>query len=490
MRNRILLSLTAVCVLLCVLLASSACGKVTDNTLSDDTKNESETQTYSYPTETEEGESSADKTNRRLPSVPEEMWEHVYLSGRDMGSCLKFCGRAAFLCVFVTDDESTWTDAEMDAAKLEFDKAAELISSEAARYGAEAEAVLTYAEGKVEDPDAALWIDLLLENAGYKSESWAREKVARDALAANGAVVLCYNNKDRSNAHVGLSQSDVELVNLYECDSYTFVHEALHLFGAVDFYYPDEVNEASKRILGDTIMREDVETVDSFTAYLVGWTDQISDKSLEFLKETAHITYDEWVEANKNETYTGYVENKQYDGYVYTGELKNGVKYGKGKITWDSGNVYEGDFVYGQPHGKGTLNWANGDVYVGDFTDGEITGKGTISLAESGSVYTGDFKDGTSHGYGVFTTSSGTVYEGEFVDGKENGKGRLTFAYGDIYEGDFVDGKMHGYGVYRWANGNVYEGDFENSNMNGSGTLTYSDGSFVSGTWSNGELVG
>ena len=94
-----------------------------------------------------------------------------------------------------------------------------------------------------------------------------------------------------------------------------------------DFYYPDEVNEASKRILGDTIMREDVETVDSFTAYLVGWTDQISDKSLEFLRETAHITYEEWVEANKNETYTGYVENKQYDGYVYTGELKNGVKY-------------------------------------------------------------------------------------------------------------------------------------------------------------------
>ncbi len=488
MHKRTILRITAILITLCVLFALSACGKVTEIDVSTETETMSETQTYSSAADTEV-ESIDVNTNRRLPSIPEELWDHVYLSCRDMGSCLKFCGRAAFLCVFVTDEESTWTEAEMDAAKLEFEKAAAFISFEAARYGAEAEAVLTYAEGKVEDPDAALWVDLLLEDAGYKSESWAREKVARDALAANGAVVLCYNNKDRSNAHVGISQSDVELVNLYECDSYTFVHETLHLFGAVDFYYPDEVKEMSKRILGDTIMREDVETVDSFTAYLVGWTDQISDEALEFLRETEYLTWDIIDEAHEYETYTGYVENRQYENYVYTGYLKNGVIDGKGKLVFDSGNVYEGDLVYGERHGYGTFTWTDGNVYEGEFTNDEITGKGTFSFA-NGNVYEGDFVNGSFSGFGIFTESTETVYEGEFTDGRQHGNGKLTFATGNVYEGEFVDGVISGYGVYRWTNGNVYEGNFENNTMNGYGTFTYSDGSVYSGTWSNGDFIG
>lgn len=487
MNKRMMLN-SAVIITLFLLFVLSACGKVTEIDAPSDTGTITEKQTYSSTADTEI-ESSAANTNRRLPSVPEEMWEHVYLSGRDIGSCLKFCGRAAFLCVFVTDDESTWTKEEMDAAKLEFDKAAAFISSEAARYGAEAEIVLTYTEGKVEDPDAALWVDLLLENAGYKSESWAREKVARDALAANGAVVLCYNNKDRSNAHVGLSQSAVERVNLYECDSYTFVHETLHLFGAMDFYYPDEVKEASIRILGDTIMREDVETVDSFTAYLVGWTDQVSEVALEFLRETEYLTWDILNEAHEYETYTGYVENRRYDNCIYTGYLKNGVADGKGKFMLDSGNVYEGDIVYGERHGHGTFTWTDGAVYEGEFTNDAITGTGTLFLA-NGDTYEGDFVDGVFSGHGTLTWTDGAVYEGEFTEGRQHGRGKLTYNNGDVYEGEFVDGGMNGYGAYRWTNGNVYEGNFENNSMNGTGTLTYADGSVVTGTWENGKHVG
>ncbi|MBR5447015.1 MAG: hypothetical protein IKV40_01185 [Clostridia bacterium] len=483
-KTRIMLRAAVVTVMLFCMILLTACGA--ENNENDSVITDTDTEVNeSASAETE----AVANTNYRLPSVPEDMWEHVYLSGRDIGTCLKLNGRNAFLCVFVDCEDEKWTAEDMDAAKAEFEKAGDLISSEAARYGAEAEAVFTYVGGTVTDPDAYFWLDILLEDAGYKSESWAREKVARDALAANGAVVVCFNSKDRSHALVGSTESSTERVTLYEYDDHTIAHEILHLFGAEDFYYPDEVKETADRILGDSIMSGNTLVVDPLTAYLVGWTDLLSDNALEFLEETAHITYEEWLDANKTENYTGYVENKQYDGHVYTGELKNGVKYGKGRLTFDSGNVYEGDFVYGQPHGKGTLIWTNGDVYVGDFTDGAITGKGTISIASSGSVYTGDFKDGNLHGYGVFTSLSGTVYEGEFVDGKENGKGRLTFGYGDCYEGDFVDGNMHGYGVYRWVNGDVYEGYFENSKMYGSGTLTYSDGTSVSGTWSNGELI-
>lgn len=486
---RVILRLAALLIAFCSMITLSACTDTANVGSEKETVANTRPQTETAETTAETLEIKPTKTNRRLPSIPEEMWEHVYLSGRDMGTCLKFCGRAAFLCVFVTDDESTWTDAEKDAAKLEFDKAADIISSEAARYGGEAEAVFSYAEGTVGDYNDAFWLDLLLEDAGYKSESWAREKVSRDALAANGAVVLCYNSKDRSNAHVGLAQSDVERVNLYECDSYTFVHEALHLFGAVDFYYPDEVKEMSERILGDSIMREDVATVDSFTAYLVGWTDQMSDEALSFLRRTDYLTWDIINEANEYETYTGYVENRQYENYVYSGYLKNGVIDGKGKLTFDSANVYEGDLVYGEKHGYGTFTWADGNVYEGQFTNDEMTGKGTLSFV-NGDVYEGDFVSGIFSGHGIFTESTGTVYDGEFTNGRQNGKCKITFSTGNVFEGTVENGIITGYGIYRWTNGDVYEGYFENNKMNGTGTITYADGSVVTGTWENGNYIG
>ena len=138
------------------------------------------------------------------------------------------------------------------------------------------------------------------------------------------------------------------------------------------------------------------------------------------------------------------VETIQYsDGCIYTGEVVNGKRHGKGRITWPSGDIYEGDWKDDKCTGKGKYTWPNGDVY-----------------------------------------------EGDFVADKFTGKGKKVWANGDIYEGDWKGDKRTGKGKYTWPNGNVYEGDWRDDKRTGTGTYTYADGRIKSGRWKDGKFLG
>ena len=92
------------------------------------------------------------------------------------------------------------------------------------------------------------------------------------------------------------------------------------------------------------------------------------------------------------------VETIRYDdGCVYTGQVVNGKRNGKGTMTWPNGDVYEGDFVDDIRTGKGKYIWGKdsewaGDIYVGDFVDDKLNGIGTYTHAD-GRVKSGCWKD-------------------------------------------------------------------------------------------------
>ena len=205
------------------------------------------------------------------------------------------------------------------------------------------------------------------------------------------------------------------------------------------------------------------------------------------------------------------------DGCVYTGQVVNGKRHGKGTLTWPSGSVYEGDWRDDKRTGKGKYTWPSGNVYEGDFVDGNFTGKGKKIWA-NGSVYEGDWRDDKRTGKGKYTWSDGDIYEGDWRDDKRTGKGKYTWPSGTIYEGDFVDGKITGKGKKIWPNGDTYEGDWRNDMKNGkgkytwgkntqwagdvyvgdwqddgrtgTGTYTYADGRIQSGRWKDGKFLG
>ena len=69
---------------------------------------------------------------------------------------------------------------------------------------------------------------------------------------------------------------------------FVICHELLHLYGAMDYYYPALVKrEADKHFL-HSIMLDfgGVIHIDEFTKFLVGWNDDLTPDAIDFLKKT------------------------------------------------------------------------------------------------------------------------------------------------------------------------------------------------------------
>jgi antitoxin component YwqK of YwqJK toxin-antitoxin module len=156
--------------------------------------------------------------------------------------------------------------------------------------------------------------------------------------------------------------------------------------------------------------------------------------------------------------YTGVANIRAADGkVVYTGDIKDGVCTGTGKL-WDRKGrlVYEGDFVANQYSGKGVRYYPGGaKEYEGEFADNQYSGAGTL-YAESGAVlYTGSFAAGLYDGDGKLYAEDGTLlYEGAFSAGQYHGTGTSYYADGTIcYAGEFFDGQPQGTGTLYSAQG-------------------------------------
>lgn len=81
-----------------------------------------------------------------------------------------------------------------------------------------------------------------------------------------------------------------------------------------------------------------------------------------------------------NNACNGIIEQYCPNGDHFRGVMKEGLRHGKGKITWTDGSYYEGSFKHDIIHGNGFYKYHNGDVYDGYFVDGRKQGKGKILL--------------------------------------------------------------------------------------------------------------
>ena len=120
------------------------------------------------------------------------------------------------------------------------------------------------------------------------------------------------------------------------------------------------------------------------------------------------------------ETKSMNVSAGEYSGY-YVGEVLNGQRHGKGKITYTEaprkGNEYEGEWKKDRKHGHGVYKWADGHIYEGNFKDGKFDGHGVYKHA-SGDIYEGNYKDDKRNGHGVLKLANGNIFEGNFKDGE------------------------------------------------------------------------
>ena len=110
------------------------------------------------------------------------------------------------------------------------------------------------------------------------------------------------------------------------------------------------------------------------------------------------------------------------------------------------GNVFVGAFVNGIRQGKGKLTYANGDVYEGDFNNGAAEGQGTYT--DKHGTYVGGFKNNNKSGYGEYQFDDGDYYHGGWGDNMYKGKGVFYQArLEEKFEGIYDKGQM-----IEWAN--------------------------------------
>lgn len=299
----------------------------------------------------------------------------------------------------------------------------------------------------------------------------AGELIGEEYGADTGIILFCFNKSGRSYAEAAAEEGAPEYAVIYEHDVSTYMHEMLHLFGTMDYYYPEEVKTVAEKYFSGTIMATGTKpVVDSLSAFVVGWTDEVSDEGLAFLEETAFYSLEDAEDAGEEETVTGNVKDRPIRGIVdgevreiglYTGEMVDGAANGKGEIKYHNGDYCEGEFDYGVLNGDGTYIWANGDRKSGTWVNGELEGSGTYVQAD-GQSYEGEFVGGIYHGEGTYRDGKGNSYVGQWVNGKFHGDGKYTWADGSVYNGEFSDGNLTGYGRYISADGKVLEGYFEN----------------------------
>lgn len=413
----------------------------------------------------------ATQAQDRLASVPAECRENALLRSRMSGSCESLTGNVLMTVIFVNDPSSSWSEIDMQSIITGHTGVTNVVMEEASAYGANLNLMVEYRNASVSYPlgeNRDPWVSDALKSAGL----WDMESTGKNIEVSRNvkeAPVLFYLNTSGRAFAMPSSSGKTECAILYakEKGMIGYRHELYHLFGAADLYYPDRLMEIAGRYFPNSIMYPaDYQYTDEFTAYLIGWTDQLTSKSLDFLRETSFMTEEYLAEANRTQLATGYVTGFKLPHGIYTGYVEQGIPNGEGQLKLNDGSVYTGFFASGNHDGYGVFQYANGAYYDGYWKGGKMDGQGLLVYAD------------------------GAFYEGSWVNNQKHGYGKFVYANGVFYEGSFQNDSISGCGTMRWPDGAVYTGDFYNGKFHGNGSLHYPNGNVLSGYWEYGNHVG
>jgi hypothetical protein len=218
-------------------------------------------------------------------------------------------GKVMIMFVFVNDDESQWDADDIKEAKTAVDEQMNRLETAAAGYGAKLDLTALYLNATVSgifveagDTDTFTW-----ESVYYAMKAVDFDQALEDQnILEKGfgvdsmPVVFLANKTGRSFASQAEEKMDyMEFAVIFKSGLSALRHELFHIFGAMDFYFPATTIAAQEKYLPNSLMRHSNREVDDLTAYLIGWTDELSEAALQFLEATNHLTREEIEEAQK-----------------------------------------------------------------------------------------------------------------------------------------------------------------------------------------------
>jgi len=418
----------------------------------------------------EAGETELLTEPERLPNVPEEWWFHKLLLGRATGPCEVFRDEVVVTVFFVEEPESHWPEEDLARNHAALEEAAQVMEQEAARQGVFLDLRLVYhvvtAMTAYTDAEwASTWADKVLTAAGMPELENINFAIEEAYGVEAAPVVFFLNRPGRTYASICNIPDGYEYMILFG-NAAGFRQGLCRLFGLRPDFYPGEVVEQAKMMFPNSLMTDSgAAGVDSLTAYIIGWTDELSADAMTFLEATASLDWSIILDVEEELYYTGYVE-KETDSGTYAGGMLDGLYQGQGTMTWSDGGIYEGRWEGGRQNGKGTMTWPDGRVYEGEWADDRQNGHGTMAWPD------------------------GTTYEGRWENGQPQGTGTMAWPDGTVYIGHWVNGGRQGRGMMVWTNGAQYYGEWLNGNRHGEGTMVYPSGFVLTGIWADNVFLG
>ncbi len=241
------------------------------------------------------------------------------LQGKNAGCSIKLRGKVVLITFLINDGESRWDNDSEKAAIEMLRSATNRLMNESKLNKDELQVVyaccqvsLPYIVTRKNSKKCAADV---LRQFGYMTvQEYQRHYESRFSRDET-AVTFLFNKDFRSYAQSvdrksGESEdqyTDGEEYSIVSFDTgnipgseRTFLHELLHQFGAIDYYYPEVLKFKAEKHMPNSIMNGG-EIIDDLTRYIIGWDESPTDVALNFLDAIKGISVEEIEFARRKE---------------------------------------------------------------------------------------------------------------------------------------------------------------------------------------------
>ena len=220
----------------------------------------------------------------------------TYTEGRNEGPSDRFTGNVCMLVVFVNTPSHTWTQKQKDAAFEQLNRETADMNAEAKNWGVRLNLTYRWFEYKLSytpfidltTKDVDWYWEIMrdyfhLDNMGALHEYYEKSLEADDT-----PVVFMFYEDGRSYTYeygACIWNEEFSVIEFVNCHSHIIQHELLHQYGAIDMY--DYNHEGIQALAKDcftysVMITSTTKVVDSFTGYLIGWTNSMDRSAARF----------------------------------------------------------------------------------------------------------------------------------------------------------------------------------------------------------------
>ena len=224
---------------------------------------------------------------------------HCLLRNKNQGASKVLTGDVIVIVFYLNDAASRWNDAALKEYRARHDEAMELLRKAAARRGVflrlrTASCILNLKGECSVRSDA--WVKEAMRLYKKENASAYQEYFEGKHHCDEAPIIFAINKTARSfacNADSNVPNWDEFSVVMRDQEHFTattIVHELLHQFGAVDYYYPETVYSTAKAMLPGSVMGTGGSKIDPLTEYLIGWCSDLTWESEMMLNITQGVT--------------------------------------------------------------------------------------------------------------------------------------------------------------------------------------------------------